>query len=241
MKKVLLFGVIILFFIGAIASCGGNAKEDSSVEAQANDTPIASSALTTAEPIESTPLEEVSFGHYPQNSSTDSPIEWYVIAEYGDYKMLLSKYILDYQSFNDSTIAEASSWANSSLRAWLNDSFLNYCFTISEQEAIYDTTVTDYEADGVAGAESQDKVFLLNMDQVDSLLTYTQKVAIDTSYAEQQGGNNANGSWWLINSESSDLYKYVINRNGTHENSPRVNEAEGVRPCMWVHNSVLSE
>ena len=43
----------------------------------------------------------------------------------------------------------------------------------------------------------------------------------------------------VINSYSSDLYKYVVNSSGEHENSPRVNEDEGVRPAIWVKTSAI--
>ena len=34
----------------------------------------------------------------------------------------------------------------------------------------------------------------------------------------------------------SGLYKNCVNRKGLVENSPRVNEKEGIRPAMWISN-----
>ena len=60
-----------------------------------------------------------------------------------------------------------------------------------------------------------------------------------TDYAKEQK-SVTNDTWWLINSYSSDLYKYVVNSSGEHENSPRVNEDEGVRPAIWVKTSAIN-
>lgn len=166
---------------------------------------------------------EVIFGDYSKE-----PISWYVVATEGDKYLLVSKYILDYQRFNDTTIASGTTWEDSSLRKWLNDTFYNAAFSATEQKYIISTTVQDYEADGKMGGKTNDKVFILNYDEA-------------RKYFPTNDNRKTDDSWWLINSYSSNLYKYVINENGVHENSPRVNESEGIRPAVWVKIEAIEE
>lgn len=185
--------------------------------------------------------KEVSFGMYEQNNDSDSkePIIWYVVATEGDRSLLVSKEILDYKAFNDTTIASATSWKNSSLRKWLNESFYIEAFSNNEKKAIVETTVQDYKADKELGETTKDKVFILSYEEAWSYFpSDSDRATTLTNYAKEQK-SVTNDTWWLINSYSSDLYKYVVNSSGEHENSPRVNEDEGVRPAIWVKTSAI--
>lgn len=179
---------------------------------------------------------EVIFGNYEQdnNHSNKEPISWYVVKTEGDMSLLVSKEILDFQPFNDSTVANGTSWEHSTLRKWLNDTFYNSAFSNSEKEYIMTTTVQDFKADMELGGTTKDKVFLLNYDEAWTYFPSDRERAAElTTYARAQKDITSN-KWWLINSYSSDLYKYTVNEEGEYENSPRVNESEGVRPAIWV-------
>ncbi len=91
-----------------------------------------------------TPGNRITFGTYPQTKDgTDkTPIEWLVLDHVGDSVMLISQYKLDMQPYN--TTDENASWETCSLRAWLNDSFLNTAFTSDEQTALLESA-TDKE------------------------------------------------------------------------------------------------
>lgn len=186
--------------------------------------------------------QEIVFGNYKQsNTSSKEPVSWYVVATEGDKCLLVSKDILDYQPFNDTVTAQATTWEESSLREWLNETFYEEAFSTEEQKNILATTVQDYEADGKLGGKTKDKVFLLNYDEAWKYFpTDEDRRAELTVYGQAQKKISGN-SWWLINSYSNGLYKYVVNEDGLHENSPRVNESEGVRPAIWVKKEVLSE
>lgn len=87
-----------------------------------------------------TPGELVKFGKYEQNNVTDDgkeDIEWIVLSQDDEKAVLLSKYALDRQPYNDKD-AEVS-WKESSLRKWLNKEFIEEAF--SEEERTY---LSDY-------------------------------------------------------------------------------------------------
>ncbi|MBP5781130.1 MAG: hypothetical protein J6X34_07845 [Clostridia bacterium] len=80
--------------------------------------------------------------------------------------MLLSKYGLDCQPFNkDHTSA---TWENCSLRAWLNDEFINTAFSDTEKAWISLTSLAnpDNPEEGTSGGnDTADKVFILSLDE----------------------------------------------------------------------------
>lgn len=177
------------------------------------------------------------FGHFEQDGNLNNgsePIEWIILEESNGRLLLISRYILDYQDFNDTVIAKATSWKNSSLRKWLNDNFYNTAFSASEQSRILSTSVQDYKSDNVLGDVTSDNVFILSKKQAFSYFSSNYARATRaTQYANSRKSYPTN-AYWLIDSYSSDLYKYLINSDGKNENNPRVNESEGVRPVIWI-------
>lgn len=97
--------------------------------------------------------------------------------------MLLSKYGLDCQPFNkDHTSA---TWENCSLRAWLNDEFINTAFSDTEKAWISLTSLAnpDNPEEGTSGGnDTADKVFILSLDE-----------AVNTEYGFS-GGFSIGGS-----------------------------------------------
>ena len=62
------------------------------------------------------------------------PIEWIVLDIQDERALLLSKNILDTQQYNTEQVP--TTWETSSIRSWLNHTFLNQAFTSEEQEKI---------------------------------------------------------------------------------------------------------
>ena len=92
--------------------------------------------VTESEVVTETQKDEdyILFGNYEQDSNVENgseSIQWILLDDNGDSCLLLSRYILDYKDFNDTTIAKATSWGNSTLREWLNNDFINSAFTES--------------------------------------------------------------------------------------------------------------
>ena len=78
----------------------------------------------------------VSFGSYEQDNNTQNgkePIEWFVIDVSSKTVTLYSKYCLDAQPFNTNT---KSSWENTTLYKWLNNSFYSTAFDSKEKRLL---------------------------------------------------------------------------------------------------------
>lgn len=186
------------------------------------------------------PYETVAFGNYG-----DENIEWRVLDKKDDATLLITKDIIDYRGFNDTTLATPSDWGHSTLRQWLNEDFYHSAFSDEERNAIQTTTVQDYKSEDICGEQTQDYIFILSLDQAFSYFISDQdRIAHATEYAKirkkiSSGSSISSDSYWLINSYMGDLYKYLISPKGNIDNKPRVNEYEGIRPAMWVSNNAL--
>ena len=119
----------------------------------------------------------VTFGRYPQTTSgTDSTPIWWFVLDYDSVNrraLLISWYGLDTQPYN--TEKAYVTWEQCTLRAWLNNDFLNKAFTAKERSAILLTDLDnsdiarldDRTAVGSApanpgGSNTRDKIFLLS-------------------------------------------------------------------------------
>ena len=168
----------------------------------------------------------MTFGNYEQDNDTTNgkePIEWRVLEIDGvNHKMLLlSEYVLDAQPYhNDYT---SFTWANSSLRTWLNDTFITTAFSATEQAKIQTTHLDnpDNPFYGTAGGvATDDKVFLLGLDDVygeDSHYSAgyfnndNDRRAMATRYAVKQDVNAYN-----FDSDSQcDMTNYQVNKCST--------------------------
>jgi hypothetical protein len=107
------------------------------------------------------------------------PIAWRVLAVEDGRALLISEDILAIRQYDDLDVtstdlldwdAAATTWAESDIRAWLNDEFLNSAFTEEEQQAIHLSqlsTPDNPESGTSGGADTEDRVFFLSLDEVD--------------------------------------------------------------------------
>ena len=160
------------------------------------------------------------FGNYWQNDTNGDgkadqndqkePIKWRVLSVKGNDAFLLADQNLDAKPYNEERIDVT--WATCTLRAWLNDTFLNTAFTSAEQAAIKNTTVVnednpDYGTEG--GMNTVDKVYLLSIAEArnssygfngEFRTDSETRVAKNTAYVAGKDGMNAVGYaalWWL--------------------------------------------
>lgn len=200
----------------------------------------------------------VTFGTYPQmaEGNDEMPIEWLVLDHDGDKALLLSRYGLDAQPYN--TEYTDVTWERCTLRAWLNDDFLNHAFTAEEQDAILLTDVDNSDSQGygewtaVGGNDTQDKVFLLSYAEANSYLGVTcgdnnniQSRVAPTAYATAQGAitsssdktadGEATGFWWLRSPGNYGQNRASIIYNSGALNGDYVeHDRICVRPALWV-------
>ncbi|MBR6366489.1 MAG: S8 family serine peptidase, partial [Lachnospiraceae bacterium] len=107
------------------------------------------------------------FGHYEQDNNTGNgkePIEWEILDENANGKLLISRYVLDAVPFNNEH-AEVT-WETSSLREWLNNDFLNEAFSKAEQTLIPKVHLKNSGVEMPGGNDTEDQIFCLSLEEV---------------------------------------------------------------------------
>ena len=202
----------------------------------------------------------IEFGSYYQDDlSRKTPIKWRVLEVKDGKALLISELLLDTQpyhfnkEFKDFKEFKEMTWENSSIRHWLNNEFINEAFTQSEQNKInltyiYNNDNVNYGTKG--GNNTQDKIFLLSLDEVYKYLPNQNQRAIKvTKYAIKQGAwvcdsDNCrkdvfygNGSWWLRSPgyDPRDA-AYVISYGIIYDNGISVDyNGYAVRPALYIN------
>ena len=181
--------------------------------------------------------------------------DWRVLDVQGYRMLVLSEYIIAFQSYYHELVAVT--WAESSIRHWLNNDFLS-SFSESERNMIAETTVinNDNPWHGTpGGADTVDRVFLLSLEEIvryfgDSeqlqnrpgaewLMISDQYDTNRVAYvAIERDGRDGQPAWWWLRSPgdvSSNAagvnYKGVLWVFGHFVDSNR----GGIRPAMWIY------
>ena len=180
----------------------------------------------------------VYFGEMNQESDTQNnekqPVEWIVIDKTDTKILLLSKYILSWQEYG----YDETTWENSSIRKWLNDSLYNEIFTETEKNSILLTELSNdknpnYET--VVEKSTEDKIFLLNISEITKYLP-TTKSRETNAINKIVNDNFSSSSYWLRTAGNNPRTKACVNMNsgGIFFSGRKVTSQIGVRPAMWV-------
>ncbi len=223
-----------------------------------------------------TTWDTIYFGNYWQEDTNGdgvadkndvkTPIKWRVLSIDGDDAFLLADKNLDVQKYNNEQTSVT--WENSDMRKWLNNSFINNAFSFTEQTGILMTTITNaeksqYQLEGgilpEGGNDTQDKVFLLSLDDVlnvqygfsSSMERTDIRQAVNTEYVANGGeikttsmyNEGQMDHWWL----RSPGYYYnasasFVFREGEVRNNGRYVDGDNlaVRPALHLDLSVAT-
>ena len=170
------------------------------------------------------------------------PIKWRVLQSENGEAFLLSDVILDKQAYNEND--EYITWKESSLRAWLNDKFMNRAFSDEEKEKVNITEVVnkDNPVFGTKGGKNtSDKIFLLSLAEVSGKKDGKKYGLLDDEMKACENSDfSKNGSWWWLRSPGDDRYcAAVVNSDGwVYGDGSRVNGSDdGVRPALHLNLS----
>ena len=210
------------------------------------------------------------FGNYWQNDTNGDgavdldddkePIKWRVLSVDGNDAFLVADRNLDCQKYNN--IDEEVTWETSTLRAWLNDTFLNKAFTLSEQSAVRNTKVINndnpyYGTEG--GSDTTDQVYLLSMEEAANAdygfsALYEEEAAsrraLNTAYTAQQGAYTSSeaeytgsGYWWLRSPGDDRDSAVSVDSAGNIASDGYyvIDEDVAVRPALHLDLSFVSE
>ena len=191
-------------------------------------------------------MDTIQFGRYEQDddpSNGPEPIEWFVIGEEEGMLLLLSSQVLDVQPYH--TTFQSITWENASLRAWLNEDFLNAAFTETEQLLI-PPVKQENEANTVSkvkgGNDTVDQVFCLGIRDIFTYAAADSGIPLwttPTAYAVAQGVgvNQSTGvcSWWMRTPGTDQNNVMYCDMRGTILHVQRVDQRScGVRPAIWI-------
>ena len=196
---------------------------------------VVSVNFAQADALDSAPAEEAyTFGNYEQGGG-QAPIEWIVLDRQEDRLLLLSKYTLDSKPFHEVEDRDVT-WADCTLRSWLNGDFLTNAFSEEERARIIPVTNTTANA-----PDTQDSVFLLSLDELNTYLPEEEsRIAQATEYAAAQGGRVSRTTgktyWWLRTKATPDDAALIVKYDGTVNEFGDSMEAAiyTVRPAVWV-------
>ena len=176
-------------------------------------------------------------------------VEWTVLDTEATRVLLLANDVLDVKPYCSSTYIKTT-WAESSLRKYLNDVLYKEVFSDEEREKIesvkLDNENKEKELD-IDGAGESDKVFCLSVEEAEKYFQNdSERKAKATDYAKSKVGEDAltyfiyektgTARWWL-RSQATDSGTAAtiggagwINYEGIYVNNLSV----GVRPALWM-------
>ncbi len=197
----------------------------------------------------------VVFGTYEMDGDTangNEPIEWLVLDKSGDSLFVISLYAVASRVFTEGTDT-AVIWETSSIRSWLNGEFYNAAFSTEEQAVVKTTTVVAeknprYEKLD-AGKDTQDKLFLLSLQEAEQYFKDNAARACSPSKAVLAGGGFTLSvkpwysdlsyacKWWLRNPGMNGTSVAYVDKSGSFNyNGDRgnYNNTTSIRPAMWL-------
>ena len=160
-------------------------------------------------------IVSVLFGSWQQaNCTVNHPIEWDVLKLEGNKALLISKNGLTRRRFDE----YSNVWADSEIRHWLNNEFLNADFTEADKTAILETELPD--------VGTTDKVFLLSYKEAKMLFkdNKARRVKFGTRYY----------LWWWLRSPFQS-YAGVVGTDGSLSYNDVRCDINVVRPALWVN------
>ena len=195
----------------------------------------------------------VTFGSYEQDndfSNGTEPIEWIVLDVQGGKSLLISRYGLDRQPFH--TEQKDTTWDKSTLRTWLNSSFMDAAFSTEEQAWIKTTHVSATNAKNPEfntnpGNSTEDKIFLLSINEANQYFASDEeRLCMPTEYAKAQGCyvNSAGNCWWWLRSPggfspsaASVTEEGIVSAYGVNVYI----SARADRPALWVDTAAANQ
>ena len=201
--------------------------------------------------------DTITFGRYTQDLSWEyKPIEWIVLAKEEARILLLSRYGLDTQPYNNNirSIArppyyndlKSVTWEICTLRQWLNGIFYDYSFNDEEKNLIWLSTLDNPENPryGTPGGKpTSDRIFLLSLDEANKyLVSEDMSCCTPTEWAayfgESETESGGNSHWWLRSPGHDSNHASLVTCNGLIVESGIYASSDqiAVRPALWLLN-----
>ena len=177
----------------------------------------------------------VTFGKYEQDNNLENgaeAIEWIVLERTDERALLISKYSLDSLPFNNTAVHVT--WANSTIRSWLNQEFFNSTFSENEKSKICLSKINNPDDPDEINNQgtTTDRIFLLSLNEATRYFDSNESRDTQASEYAISHGNAAKWLWMLRSPGQVDNMAYVTGGEiGYYDD---VNHNMGIRPVMWI-------
>ncbi len=175
---------------------------------------------------------------------TFGPYEWLILDRSEDRVLLLSKEAVSVQPFeaNETRKDAEVTYLNSSLREWLNLSFINE-FSEEEKRLIIPTDLSDKDAEVSQDNKPKDLFFLLSKDEVLKLMPLENERITDVSKLSELS-NAPIMCWWLRSLHTTEVFAGYSLKLGDAVwpgtgviTGASFSIKEAVRPAVWIKNT----
>ncbi len=180
------------------------------------------------------------FGRYPQGADGEvKSVTWRVLQREKDYLLVIAELGLDCKPYNEDYCN--ITWADCSLRRWLNADFYNRAFSEQERALILPTRIANN-----AGPATEDRVFLLSVEEAERLFADdNDRMLVPTVYAIKNGVytndeymiDGIGCCWWWLRSRgwSVNSAAVVSIGRGVYDYGDSVhNVRDAVRPAFKI-------
>lgn len=196
----------------------------------------------------------VVFGFYEQDNNKSNgteAAEWLILEKGKDQALVISKYALDCREYHSEHGDSGVTWETSTLRQWLNGSFLNDTFSAEEKTLILEETVhadknPKYSSD--PGNDTLDKVFLLSISEAKNYFSSdSDRQCVPTLYAVAKGayGGQEEGTYWGLRTPGDNVQWMVLTKTCSSAGVERdgsisynglgvAYDGVAIRPAIWI-------
>lgn len=179
--------------------------------------------------------DTIYFGNYEQDNNTSNgkeKVEWIILDNTGNKILLISKYALDSCIYNNTY----TTWADSKIRDFLNNTFYDSIFT--DQEKCY-VEKTKNTSDVPNDKQSSDYIFLLSSSEIEKYWpTQEDRISYGTQYAFAKGAENFSNKcrWWLrtVNQDEQQALTIRTSEGRINYVTPMNSTGYAVRPAVWI-------
>lgn len=169
------------------------------------------------------------------------PIQWRVLSVASDGIYVMSEKMLDSKMYNNVNVP--ITWADCTLRTWLNGYFYNFAFSSTEKKAVKLTRLINEDyAGNDGGIDTYDRVWIPSLSDVTNSASGFSRIGTEYDSSRVALGTpyRSNGYWWLRTHGQStsssamcvvDNFGYIYGLT-YYQTGFGVNDNIGVRPAM---------
>ena len=170
-----------------------------------------------------------------------APIQWRVLSVASDGIYVMSEKMLDSKMYNNVNVP--ITWADCTLRTWLNGYFYNFAFSSTEKKAVKLTRLINEDyAGNDGGIDTYDRVWIPSLSDVTNSASGFSRIGTEDDSSRVALGTpyRSNGYWWLRThgQSTSSSAMCVVDNLGYiygltyYQTGFGVNDNRGVRPAM---------